>query len=147
MRSCVLPAQPRGVLFETGEGLGAEVVLDLAGVQIGGVTADAGGHQQARDRLMPVVDAGGDLPSGAGQRKLSVVDRNVAAALELVEHDAHGRPGEAQTARDIHGAHRSVLPEDQNRFQIILCGFADHARRLPWGFLASDCNTFPRERQ
>ena len=54
------------------EGLGAQIVFDLAGVLGGDLLRHTQAHQPLGQQLVPLIDTGGDLQAGIGEGEKAV---------------------------------------------------------------------------
>ena len=109
------------------EGLGAQIVLDLAGILAGDVRRNAELDEEVRKDLVPGVDLLGDLHSGGGEGDKSVVVHgDVAVLAESLGRVADGWLCNAEKIGDVDRAdipNPAFLFLHEDSFQIILSRF------------------------
>lgn len=113
--------------LEAGEGLGTHIVLHAAGVRSGDLRGDAQPDQPVGEHPVTLIDPLGVLLTLRGQLQPAVLlHGKVAAGLQNGDRTADRGLGEAQMLRYVNGTDDpALLPEHQDRLQIVLAGFME----------------------
>ena len=116
-----------GVALETGEGFSAHIVLHTAGVRGGDLRGDAQPDQPVGEQLVALIDPLGIFLALRGQLQPAVLlHGEVAAGLQNRDRAADRGLGEAQILGHVDGTDGPMLlPEHQDRLQIVLAGFVE----------------------
>ena len=111
--------------LDAGKGLGAQVMLHLAGVDLGHILRHAQADEEIRQQPVALIDAPGDLLPLGQEGDVAVVGHgDVAVFPQLFHSDADAGLGHPQVSRDVDGADDAVLlPEHEDGLEIILGGF------------------------
>ncbi len=113
------------VVLEGGESLGADHMLDAAGVALGDLLAHAPVHQHLRHETVTLIDRFGDGASAFRQVDIAGIGDGDMVFLAQIFH-RNGNTGffEAHLVGDIHAAYDGEpAAQDQYRFQIVFRGF------------------------
>ena len=106
------------------EGLGAQIVFDLAGVLGGDLLRHTQAHQPLGKQLVPLIDTGGDLQAGIGEGEKAVAVHDDIAVFPQQPHGpADAGLGKAQVLRHVDGADSALFAQGQNGLQIVFRGF------------------------
>ena len=113
-------------------GLLADVVLDLAGVLLGGFFVHTECNEKFRERVVAVEHLSGDGHAAVGQRDETVaVHLDIAVFAQTLGRIGHAGLCHAEVLRHVNGANVSVLElHHQHGLEIILGGLLDLHRRF-----------------
>jgi hypothetical protein len=103
------------------KGLGADDVLDAAGVLGGDLRAHAHGGQPAGDERVPLVDLFGNLPALVEQSDEAVlVDIYIAVGSQVLHRHADARLGEGELVCNVYGTDVALpVVDDKYGFKVI----------------------------
>ena len=109
------------MLLQGLEALGADDVLDAAGIRLGGVPVHAPGCQHIGQELVAFIDRIGDLFAAFRQIDIAGIgNRDMPAFPQILHSDGYAGLAEAHLIGDVHAAHhRQLVAQDQYCLQIV----------------------------
>ena len=109
------------MLLQGLEALGADDVLDAAGIRLGGVPVHAPGCQHIGQELVAFIDRIGDLFAAFRQEDISGIgDGDMTALPQVLHGNGYAGFAKAHLVCDVYTPYdRKFVAQDQDRLQIV----------------------------